>query len=60
MTSKLVSVFDEYSHYKIPVNIDRIISINQETGEVMFTGGKCLMVDKTYIETIKECFGYNC
>lgn len=54
--SKLVGVFDEYTEHGLLINVDHIVCINEETGDVQLTGDKHIRVDKQYLEVIKDCF----
>lgn len=54
--SKLISVFDEYTEHGLLIDIDHIVCINEETGDVHLTGNNHICVDKHYLEVIKDCF----
>lgn len=54
--SKLVEVFDEYTGYGLLINVDHIVCINKETGDIQLTGNNHIHVDKHYLEVIKDCF----
>jgi hypothetical protein len=54
--SKLVEVYDEYTDYGFLINVDHIVCINKETGDVQLTGNKHICVDKHFLEVIKDYF----
>lgn len=54
--SKLIEVFDEYTTYSFLINVDHIVRINKETGDIQLTGNTHIHVDKHNLEVIKDCF----
>lgn len=57
MENKLMPVFDDYSEHNFLVNIDHIVCINLEEGDIQLTGNRHIHVDNDTLQTIKDSLG---